>query len=134
MSTEAQAPADYRRLATLSLRALRVGYAFQLLLLTIGALVWPAPGRDPSVVIWILLIFPLLLCLPALWLGWVRQQVWLCFLILLYFAAAVTECFVPGRLWWGLIEVLACVWVFTAALCYTRWGSRAERAIHDGVS
>lgn len=127
MNIETPVSPDYGRLARLALRALRLGYAFELLLLTVSVLIWPAPGRDPNALIWILLVFPLLLCLPAVWLGWVRQQVWLCFLILLYFTAAVTECFVPGRLWWGLIEVAACVWVFTAALCYTRWGSRAER-------
>ena len=127
MTVDTRRDADYERLAAVSLRALRWGYAVELLLLTATVLVWPAPGRDPNVLIWGLLLLPLLLCLPAVWQGWVRQQVWLCFLILLYFTAAVTECFVPGRLWWGLIEVAACVWVFAAALCYTRWASRAER-------
>lgn len=128
MTTALHDLTDYAPRAAASLTALRVSYALELALLTATTLIWPAPGREPNVVIWALLVIPLLLCLPALWRGAVRAQVWLCFLILIYFAAAVTECFVPGRLLWGLIEVVLCVAIFTAALCYARWGSRAERA------
>lgn len=119
--------ADDRTWAARALFFLRVSYALELVLLTLTTLVVPAPGREPSLVIWLVLVVPLLLFLPALWKGWVRNMVWLCFLILLYFTAAVTECFVPGRLAWGLVEVVLTVTLFGSGLCYIRWGSRAAR-------
>lgn len=124
---------DQRR-AHWALLALRLGYAVELVLLTAVTLIWVGPNREPSFVIWGLLIAPLLLCLPAIWFGWVRAQAWLSFLILLYFAAAVTGVFVPGRELLSALEVAATSWVFVAALCYMRWGARAERAAAEAQS
>lgn len=114
-------------LARRALWALRAGYAAELVLLALTTLVWPGPGREPSVVIAVLLLLPLLLFLPALWRGVVRTQVWLCFLILLYFAAAVTEWFIPARRAWATAEIVICCWVFIAGMCYIRWGARSAR-------
>jgi uncharacterized membrane protein len=115
----------YAQLARWARCAVLVSYAVLLLAIAAATLLWPAGERQPSAVIWLLLSVPLLLFLPGLWRGSVNTHAWLCFVSLLYFAAAVINLFLPAWRALDVIELAATTTLFVAATLYIRWRSRA---------
>lgn len=99
-------------------------YAWLLAALTLSTLVWPSGGRDPNVVIWLLLVIPLVIFLPGMVKGAVRTHAWLCFVTLLYFLMAVPNLFVPGGQWLDAAELTGSVTLFLAAMFYVRWSGQ----------
>ena len=79
----------------------------------------------------IVVLLPLLIFLPGLWRGGVRTHVWLCFVVLIYFAAAVTQLFLPQSTALDTIRLLLTVAIFVFALLFIRWRARADRG--DGA-
>lgn len=112
-------------------RAARVltllGLALLLLCIALTTLLWPGQGREPSAVIWILQSLPLLVFVPALLRRKLRGHIWLCFVLLLYFAASVVRLFEPAADWLAWLELAAIVTAFCAAMLFVRWRARALR-------
>jgi uncharacterized membrane protein len=94
---------------------------------TLSLLVVPGCGRQPSTVIWLLHMLPLLLFVVGVIRQNVRTHVWLCFVMLGYFLLAVQNIFVCQSLL-SAIEVALIVVLFISAMMYIRWRSRALAA------
>ena len=94
---------------------------------TLSLLVVPGCGRQPSIVIWLLHMLPLLLFVLGVIRQNVRTHVWLCFVMLGYFLLAVQNIFVCQSLL-SAIEVALIVVLFISAMMYIRWRSRALAA------
>ena len=94
---------------------------------TLSLLVVPGCGRQPSMVIWLLHMLPLLLFVSGVIRQNVRTHVWLCFVMLGYFLLAVQNIFVCQSLL-SAIEVALIVVLFISAMMYIRWRSRALAA------
>jgi len=118
----------YERLAGLARRATLI--AFALLLLVISVNRWLAPVGDvrTNSMIWLIQCAPLLIFLPGLRRASLRTHAWLCFVVLVYFAAAVMRLFLPQ--WHALdtINLILTVVLFIFALLFIRWRARADRA------
>ena len=94
---------------------------------TLSLLVVPGCGRQPSIVIWLLHMLPLLLFVLGVIRQNVRTHVWLCFVMLGYFLLAVQNIFVCQSVL-SAIEVALIVVLFISAMMYVRWRSRALAA------
>ena len=71
-------------------------------------------------------IVPLAIFLPGIHLRKYRTASLLCFVLLLYFMAAVQNLFIPGdRLPESLAVAIICT-LFTVSMCYSRWQQRAD--------
>jgi len=103
---------------------------FVLLVLIISANRWLSPVGDWQInsKIWLMQCVPLLIFLPGLWRGALRSYAWLCFVILFYFAAAVTRLFLPHAQAIDTINLILTVALFVFALLFIRWRARANRA------
>lgn len=132
---------DWQRRASLARWVVALNYVLLLLLVAAQTLVWPGPGREPNVTIWILQTLPLLVVMPGIWRGGVRAHAWLSFIAMLYFAAAVANLplsnlsasaaatsVLPALRWLNVLEVILSVELFVGAMLYVRWRSRAVRA------
>lgn len=104
-----------------------IGYGLLLAALALSTLVWPSRGREPNVVIWLLLTVPLLIFLPGLVRGAIRTHSWLSFVTLLYFAMAVPNVFHPDGRELAVAEVVGSVILFVSAMLYVRWAARLAR-------
>lgn len=133
IAPSATPPVDWQRRATLARWLVASSYAFLLLAVAAGTLLWPGRGREPSALIWVMQTLPLLVVLPGLLRGGVTAHAWLSFIAMLYFAAAVTnlpltgESVPPLRLL-DVLELILSVEIFVGAMFYVRWRSRALRA------
>lgn len=94
---------------------------------TLSLLIVPGCGRQPSMVIWLLHMLPLLLFVVGVIKQNVRTHVWLCFVMLGYFLLAVQNIFVCQSLL-NALELALIVVLFIAAMMYVRWRSRALAA------
>lgn len=119
----------YVRCARAARVTVLVSYAVLLLAIAGGTLLWPAGERAPNATIWLLLSVPLLLFLPGLWRGGVNTHAWLCFVSLLYFAAAVVNVLLPAWHWLDVVELVAATVLFVSATLYIRWRARAAASV-----
>lgn len=122
-------PKPYFSLARFARRA-TLG-AFGLLLLMIAINRWLVPVGDDwrtNITIWLIQSVPLLIFLPGLWRGTVSTYAWLSFVVLIYFAGAVTQLFLPQWRALDTIILILTVAVFVFALLFIRWRARADRA------
>lgn len=94
--------------------------------IALQTLIAPSGGRQPNVVVWLVLSLPLLIFLPGLWRGGIRSFAWLSFVSMLYFAQAVTAIFAGPR-FMNVLELSASVALFVCTLLFVRWRARAER-------
>lgn len=114
---------DYQRLAWRSYTVVMCSYLGLLVVFTLNTLIWPSCNRQPNTVIWLIHIVPMLLFLPGLLKRQARTHVWLSFISLGYFLAAVPlvyVCFSPLP----IIETLLIVQLFISTMLYARWRSR----------
>lgn len=121
-------PIDWQRRATIVRWLVASSYVLLLLAIAAGTLLWPGRGREPSALIWIMQTLPLLVVLPGLLRGGVNAHAWLSFIAMLYFAAAVTNLFVPPLRALDVFELILSIEIFVGAMFYVRWRSRAVRA------
>lgn len=98
-----------------------------LVAIAVGTLLWPGRGREPSSIIWIIQTVPLLVVLPGILRAGVTAHAWLSFIAMLYFAAAVTNLFIPPLRILDVLELIFSVEIFVGAMLYVRWRSRAVR-------
>lgn len=73
-----------------------------------------------SLIIWIIQILPLLLFAPGLHLNILRSNIWMSFIVLLYFIHGVLIAFDAERTWLGLIEISLCVGLFCSLVLLIR--------------
>lgn len=116
---------DYASLARVARMVVLTSYAVLLLTIAGATLLWPSGERSPSAVIWLLLSAPLLLFLPGLWRGTVNTHAWVCFVSLLYFAAAVVNVLLPAWRVLDVVELVAAIALFVSSTLYIRWRTRA---------
>ena len=116
---------SYPKLAQRARLVVLISYAVLLLAIAGSTLLWPAGERSPNAVIWLLLSAPLLLFLPGLWRGTINTHAWLCFVSMLYFAAAVVNVLLPAWRVLDVVELIAAIALFVSATLYIRWRARA---------
>lgn len=115
---------DLARNARIARWVALAGYLLLLLGLTLSTLVWPSRGRDPNVVIWLIVTVPLLIFLPGLWRARPRTHAWLCFVTLLYFLMAVPNVFIADGRELAVVELVGVVMLFLGSMFYVRWAAR----------
>jgi uncharacterized membrane protein len=99
-----------------------------MLLLSYNTLVSPPIGKQPNTTIWIIQLLPLAILVPGLIRGGHRSYALLCFVVMIYFMAAVINAFTPGYTWPPYVEIaLVCV-IFVASLLYARYVRRTNVA------
>lgn len=97
-----------------------------MLLLSYNTLVAPPIGKQTNTTIWIIQLLPLAILVPGLIKGGYRSYALLCFVVMIYFMAAVINAFTPGYTWPPLVEIaLVCI-IFVASLLYARYVRRAS--------
>src|SRR5690554_2949742 len=73
-----------------------------------------------AIFFWLFSVLPLLIFLPGLRQHNVRTHAWLSFVILLYFAHAVSVAFTAGSLFYGVVFCLLCTALFCALVIHIR--------------
>lgn len=116
--------ASYGQLATISQRLVYVSYGALLLIFITSTLLIPSCDRQPNWILAVLHIVPMLCFLPGMLKQNVRSYVWLCFLSLGYFIAAVGNAFGCST-FINVLEPVLIVLMFSAGTLYVRWRSRA---------
>lgn len=119
---------DYARRAQVAQRATLASYALLLLTMAAQRVLWSQGVWRNDVIIWLMQAVPLLIFLPGLRRADLRSHAWLCFAILIYFAAGVTQLFLPQRTLLDTIQLALVVATFVSALLFIRWRARADRA------
>lgn len=112
-------PIDYVRRSYL---AVMVCYFGMIGLFTVKAVHNLIRGMPITLAIffWLFSVLPLLIFLPGLRQHNVRTHAWLSFVILLYFAHAVSVAFTAGSLLYGLVFCLLCTALFCALIFHIR--------------
>ena len=72
---------------------------------------------------------PLLVLAPGVLIGSPRGHAWTCFVVNLYFIKGALAVLDRGRAWFGALEILASLAVFTSALLYARWRLQLNRKL-----
>ncbi len=118
---------QYARLANGAQWLIRPALILMLVYLAALTLLWPGPDREPSAVIWVILSLPWLVIAPGIWRGSLHAHAAMCFISLVYFASAVTNVFMPGRVPGAVVELVLTVILFCAGTMFIRWRARANR-------
>jgi uncharacterized membrane protein len=121
--------ANYESLARRTRYFVLSSYFGLLMVFTLNTLVWPSCNKHPNTVIWLIHMLPVLLFLSGVLKRNVRTHVWLSFISLGYFLAAVPTVFVCHSVL-PILETLLIVQLFTSAMLYVRWRSRELATIH----
>jgi uncharacterized membrane protein len=87
-------------------------------------------GARPWVILSIELV-PLLLLSPGMITGSARGHSWTCFVVNLYFIKGALAAYDPSRSWFGVLEMLGSLAVFTSALLYVRWRFQYNRKLSE---
>ena len=119
--------ANYEQLSRYTFNTVLVTYASLLVLYVLTLLMYPSCGRSASVIIAGLHLIPLMCFLPGLMKGNVHSYVWLCFILLGYFIVAVPNALGCSTVL-NVMEPILIVVLFTAAMMFIRWRSKALKA------
>jgi uncharacterized membrane protein len=92
--------------------------SFYLMLLAMAANAWL---QGAPAVIYFLCLFPLMIFIPGLISNNTRTLIWICFVILMYFAMAVDNLAGPAPQVLDWVELALTVILFNAAMMYARW-------------
>ena len=127
-------PAQFKNLALFKAIVLACVAALMLLLsyntlidppvLLLDAVSGETMQKQPDLIIWAIQLLPLAILLPGLIRGGYRSYAWLCYVVMIYFMAAVINVFTPGYSWPPYIEIGLAVTIFIAALLYARFVRR----------
>jgi len=79
----------------------------------------PSPNFS-SLIIWLIQIAPLLLFAPGLHLNILRSNIWMSFIVLVYFIHGVLIAFDSERTAMGIIEIVLCVGLFSSLVLMIR--------------
>lgn len=102
--------------------------SFYLMLAALTANAWiqGAPG-----IIYFLCLFPLAIFIPGLIVNNTRTLIWICFVILIYFATAIDNLAGPSPQVLDWVEVAVTVILFNAAMMYARWKQQRGKALQE---
>ena len=102
--------------------------SFYLMLATMTASAWiqGAPG-----IIYFLCLFPLAIFIPGLIVNNTRTLIWICFVILIYFATAIDNLAGPSPQALDWVELALTVVLFNAAMMYARWKQQRGKALQE---
>lgn len=100
---------------SISRRVVRISYV--LLLLVIAGNLWL---KNQAPVIYLIVLTPLIIFIPGLLAGSVRTLIWLGFVLLLYFAAAIYGIAKPEPQILDIAEVILTVILFCTAMYHAR--------------
>lgn len=115
---------SYQQLSSLSHRWVLVNFAVLLVVFSLNTLVWPSCARSPNWVIWIIHVLPLVVFIPGLIKQNIRSFIWMTMILLGFFMASVSTAFACKSALM-LTEVILIGSLFTSAMLYIRWRSRA---------
>lgn len=101
----------------LSISRLVVRFSYLLLLLVLAGNLW---FQDQALVIYLIVLTPLVIFMPGILTGNVRTLIWLGFVLLLYFAAAVYGVSDPQPQALDIAELVLTVILFCAAMYHAR--------------
>lgn len=90
---------------------------YLLLVLVLAANLWQ---QNQPPVIYFIVLLPLLMFAPGLWVNNLRTYIWMGFVLLLYFASAVFGVTKPQPTALDFAEVVLSVLLFCTAMLYTR--------------
>lgn len=91
-------------------------YFLMLLALTINAWLQNAP-----LVIYVISLLPLMIFIPGMLRSNPRTLIWVCFVILMYFAVAVDNLAGPAPHPMDIVELILTIILFNAAMLFARW-------------
>lgn len=112
------------KLVKLSRQLVFGSYALLLLFFTYMTIIAPPMEREANYVIWLMHILPLILFLPGMLRGNARTFIYLCFLLLFYFALSVANTFLPDYGWYPWVETALIIVLFLSVMMHTRWSQR----------
>jgi uncharacterized membrane protein len=115
---------SHDKLAASSRTVVLVTYVVLLLLFTYTTIIVPPLQREPSYLVLMMHLLPLLLFLPGMLRGNPRSYIKLCFILLLYFMLSVANMFIPEYGWYPWLETAVLVVLFVAAMMHARWRQR----------
>ena len=122
--------ANYQQLARRTRYFVLSSYFGLLLIFTLNTLVWPSCNKHTNTVIWLIHLLPMLMFLHGVLTRNTRTHVWLSFISLGYFLAAVPTAYVCFSVF-PMLETVLIVQLFTSAMLYVRWRSRELSADHQ---
>ncbi|MFJ2283725.1 DUF2069 domain-containing protein [Pseudomonas sp. NPDC087803] len=85
-------------------------------------------GARPWVILLVELI-PWLILAPGMLTGNARAHSWMCFVVNLYFIKGALAAYDPNRQLFGVLEMVASLALFCAALLYVRWRYQLNRKL-----
>ena len=94
--------------------------------MTANAWIQGAPG-----IIYFLCLFPLAIFIPGLIVNNTRTLIWICFVILIYFATAIDNLAGPSPQVLDWVELALTVVLFNAAMMYARWKQQRGKALQE---
>ena len=94
-----------------------VRLSYLLLVLALAANLWQ---QNQPPVIYLIVLLPLLMFAPGLWVNNLRTYIWMGFVLLLYFASAVFGVSKPQPTALDFAELVLSVVLFCTAMFYTR--------------
>lgn len=94
----------------------RISFSLMLVAMAANAYVQGAPW-----IIYLLCLFPLSIFIPGLMINSTRTLIWICFVILMYFAVAVDNLAGPAPQALDWVELILTVILFNAAMMHARW-------------
>ncbi|MGB2144365.1 MAG: DUF2069 domain-containing protein [Porticoccaceae bacterium] len=94
-----------------------VRFSYLLLVLVLAANLWQ---QNQPPVIYFIVLLPLLMFAPGLWVNNLRTYIWMGFVLLLYFASAVFGVSKAQPNFLDYAELILTVVVFCTAMLYTR--------------
>ena len=103
-----------------------ISFYLMLAALTANAWIQGAPG-----IIYFLCLFPLAIFIPGLIVNNTRTLIWICFVILIYFATAIDNLAGPSPQVLDWVEVALTVILFNAAMMYARWKQQRGKALQE---
>ena len=100
-----------------------IGLLLLFVIISVITLMVPGCGRSPNMVIWGLNVLPLVIVSPGILRGGPRSGIWLCFLLLGYFAVSVAGLFGCAT-WLAWAEMVVIVVLFIASMLFSRWQAK----------
>ncbi len=80
--------------------------------------------QQPSLLVWVIRVLPLLIFVPGMQSDNLRSYIWVCFVCLLYFLTLVERLFIAPDNPVAILAMISVVSLFVASMLYVRWRAR----------
>lgn len=121
----------FEKKAQISGAVMKISYVSLIAALSLSTWVWVQEGRQPSIAIWVIRIFPLAVFAYSVFKHQLKGLAWLCFVALGYFVMAVTQSMSPRALMINHVELVLVVLLFCSATLFIRWHARSLRQLTE---